>query len=108
MGRTFDRQVLLDITVNLVPMAVMIGFLVMIALFDPWTELGLIGGIQQYLLIAIPLFVLAWITKISVEAIERSDAEIEPAGVGTAEREGRPDGPAVESFGSTTTATDTE
>lgn len=82
MARTFDKQVLLDITVNLVPMAVLIGFLAMILVFDPWTDLSLIGGIQQYLLIVIPLLALAWITKRSVEAIEASDTPVEPAGVG--------------------------
>ncbi|MFW6436387.1 MAG: DUF6684 family protein [Halococcoides sp.] len=91
MSRTFDRQVILDITVNLVPMAVLLGFVAMIALLDPWTDLGLVGAIQQYLLILIPLLALAWVTKIAVEAIDRSGGEVEPAGIGLDERgrEGR-------------------
>ncbi|AWB27471.1 DUF6684 family protein [Halococcoides cellulosivorans] len=87
MSRTFDKQVVLDITVNLVPMAVLLGFVAMIALLDPWSDLGLVPGIQQYLLILIPLLALAWITKVAVEAIERSGGEVEPAGVGLDERD---------------------
>jgi len=66
--RIFDRETLLDLTVNIVPLAIMAFFVVVFLVVNPWGVDPLASGIQFALLLA-PFVLLAILTYISGKAI---------------------------------------
>jgi hypothetical protein len=67
-ARIFDRDTLLDLTVNIVPLVIIGFFVVAFALVNPWGVDPLASGIQFALLVA-PFVLLAVLTYISGKAI---------------------------------------
>jgi hypothetical protein len=75
-SRIFDRETLLDLTVNVIPLAIIAFFIVGFAIFNPFGYDPLASGIQFGLLVA-PFAALAVLTYLSGKAIasaERSGA----------------------------------
>jgi hypothetical protein len=66
--RIFDRETLLDLTVNIVPLAIMAFFVVVFLVVNPWGVDPLASGIQFALLLA-PFVLLAILTYLSGKAI---------------------------------------
>lgn len=64
----FDRETLLDTTVNLIPIGMMAFFIAMFAIYFPWTSGPLIRAISV-IQIAIPLAFLALITYLAAKRI---------------------------------------
>jgi hypothetical protein len=82
--RIFDRETLLDLTVNIVPLAIMAFFVVVFLVVNPWGVDPLASGIQFALLLA-PFVLLAILTYLSGKAIagdetaESAETEAEAA-----------------------------
>ncbi|WP_227356843.1 DUF6684 family protein [Haladaptatus salinisoli] len=65
---TFDRETLLDITVNVVPMLILLFFVVLFTVWTPWEGQPLIYAISHFLTI-FPLLVLALLTWVAAHYI---------------------------------------
>lgn len=63
----FERETLLDASVNFVPVAILLTFLAMFALFNPWGDGGLMSIYMYGLLLATILFTV----HITYEAMKR-------------------------------------
>ena len=74
-GPLFDKETLLDLTVNIIPLFIILFFVVAFAVFAPFGIDPLASGLQYALLVA-PFVFLAILTYISGRAIagaERSN-----------------------------------
>ncbi|WP_227376071.1 DUF6684 family protein [Haladaptatus halobius] len=71
--RVFDRETILDLTVNIVPLGIMAFFLVLFVAARPWTGSFFIDVIGWGLLV-IPFVSLALLTYIAAIKIEGPDA----------------------------------
>jgi hypothetical protein len=67
-NRIFDKETLLDLTVNVIPLFIILFFVVVFALVNPWGFDPLGSGLQYALLIA-PFVALAVLTYLSGKAI---------------------------------------
>jgi hypothetical protein len=67
--RIFDRDTLLDLTVNIIPLAIMAFFVVAFVVVDPWGDLGTFSRPLQLALLVVPLVALAVLTYVSGRAI---------------------------------------
>jgi hypothetical protein len=76
MVTTFDRDTLLDLLVNVIPLAIMAFFVAAFALFDPFGGDSL-GRAIQMLLLAAPFVALAILTYISGKAIAGDEKRAE-------------------------------
>lgn len=70
--KTFDRETLLDLTVNFVPLFIILFFVGAFLVFAPWGRGGL-ATVLQYLLLLVPFAALAYLTYISGKAIAGSE-----------------------------------
>ena len=61
MVRSFDRHELIDMTVNAVPVAILLVFAVVFTLYSPWSGVGLATALQ-FLLLLVPVVCLAYVT----------------------------------------------
>ena len=64
----FNRETLLDMVVNVVPLGIMAFFLVLFAVASPWSG----GGVEQPLsmaLIIVPFLLLAYLTYLTGKQI---------------------------------------
>jgi hypothetical protein len=68
----FDRETLLDLVVNIIPLFIILFFIVAFVLFNPFGVEALPSGIQFGLLVA-PFVLLAILTYISGKAIAGSE-----------------------------------
>ncbi|MFB6131606.1 MAG: DUF6684 family protein [Salinigranum sp.] len=68
----FDRETLLDLTVNFIPLFILLFFLVGYAIFNPFGSAPLARGLQ-FFLIAMPFVLLAILTYLSAKAIAGSE-----------------------------------
>jgi hypothetical protein len=66
--KVFDRDTLLDLTVNFIPLFIILFFVVVFAVINPWGFDPLGSGLQYALLIA-PFVALAVLTYLSGKAI---------------------------------------
>lgn len=66
--KTFDRETLLDLTVNFVPLFIILFFVGAFLVFAPWGRGGL-ATLLQYFLLVVPFVALAYLTYISGKAI---------------------------------------
>jgi hypothetical protein len=64
----FDRETILDLTVNLIPLFIILFFVVAFAVFNPFGVDPLASGLQYGLLVA-PFVLLAILTYLSGKAI---------------------------------------
>jgi hypothetical protein len=69
---TFDRETLLDLVVNVIPLFIILFFTVAFVLFNPFGFEPLASGIQFGLLVA-PFVLLAILTYISGKAISSAE-----------------------------------
>lgn len=70
----FDRETLLDLTVNVVPLVIIGFFVVAFALFQPFGVDPLASGLQ-FLLLLVPFVLLALLTYLAGYAIASTEDE---------------------------------
>jgi len=68
-SRIFNRETLLDLVVNMIPIVIMLIFLVLFALYNPWPGNAFMSGLGLALVI-VPLILLAILTYLAADAIE--------------------------------------
>lgn len=73
MVRSLDRNTLLDLTVNAVPVVVLGLFTALFVVFSPWGRLGL-ASVLQFGLILVLVLVLLLVSARAGMAISRSDS----------------------------------
>ncbi|MFC7136051.1 DUF6684 family protein [Halobaculum litoreum] len=69
MARIFDRDTLLDLTVNVIPLGIILFFVVAFVLVDPFGGLDFYGRVLQMGLLVFPFVALAILTYVSGKAI---------------------------------------
>ena len=69
----FERETLLDITVNLVPLAVMLFFVTLFIVLNPWGIRSFTFLLSLFLL-AVPIALLTLLTYVSGRVIQRDEA----------------------------------
>ncbi|WP_273834978.1 DUF6684 family protein [Halococcus sp. PRR34] len=75
--RTFDRETLLDLTVNVIPLGIILFFVVLFLVVRPWEQNLFLTAVSMALLV-VPFVALALLTYFSGRAIagaEQADAE---------------------------------
>jgi hypothetical protein len=72
----FDKETLLDITVNVVPLAIMAFFFVVFIAVNPWGGGLTLERVLQFVLVGWMLVGLAILTYLSAKAIETGDGEM--------------------------------
>ncbi|QDX39659.1 DUF6684 family protein [Salarchaeum sp. JOR-1] len=65
-----DKDVLLDLTVNFIPLAIIAFFAVLFVVFNPWASEGLFGMVLQISILAIWFVALAILTYAAAKRIE--------------------------------------
>lgn len=68
--KVFDKDVLLDLTVNIIPLAIIAFFTGLFLVFNPWENEGLFGLVLQYALLVLPFIGLAVLTYAAAKRIE--------------------------------------
>jgi len=91
-SRTFDRETLLDLVVNAIPLAMMAFFIVLFAAFNPFGA-NLANQAIQFSIVIITFGALFVLTYYSGRAISNAEAELEAREAGAA---GEAEEPAVE------------
>lgn len=76
MATIFDRETLLDLVVNGVPLFIMLFFIVAFAVVNPFGFDPLASGLQ-FALIVVPFVALAILTYLSARAIAGDEARTE-------------------------------
>jgi len=70
----FDRETMLDLTVNFIPLFIILFFIVGFAVFAPFGfEPASLGTIMQYVLLLFPFVALAVLTYFSAKVIVRDE-----------------------------------
>lgn len=67
--RAFDAEIALDLTVNLIPLAIILFFVATFAVFNPWGVDPLQSGLQFAILLSFAT-VLAVVTYLAARVIE--------------------------------------
>ncbi|MFC5970939.1 DUF6684 family protein [Halomarina salina] len=75
-GTDIDRETLLDITVNLIPMGILVFFVVLFLVFTPFPPNLFIAGVSHFLTI-FPLVLLALLTYVAAKVIARDEKKLE-------------------------------
>ena len=70
--RTFDRETILDLTVNAIPLGILLFFVVVFLLIRPWEQDLFIEAVAMGLLV-IPFVLLALLTFVSGRAISQDE-----------------------------------
>ncbi|WP_424019503.1 DUF6684 family protein [Halorientalis pallida] len=73
---TFDRETILDLTVNMIPLGILLFFIVAFGLVNPFGWNNVISSLQFGILIA-SFVLLAILTYYSGKAISKAEAEME-------------------------------
>ena len=73
---TFDRETILDLTVNMIPLGILLFFIVAFGLVNPFGWDNVISSLQFGILIA-SFVLLAILTYYSGKAISKAEAEME-------------------------------
>ncbi|WP_137289740.1 DUF6684 family protein [Natronorubrum halophilum] len=68
----FDAEITLDLTVNLIPLAIIVFFTALFAVFNPWGFSPLQSTIQFAILLSTS-FLLGLVTYLAARAIEGDD-----------------------------------
>jgi len=76
MAATFDRDTLLDLLVNVIPLVIIAFFVVAFALFDPFGG-DTLGRVIQVVLLVAPFVALAVLTYVSGKAISSDEDRAE-------------------------------
>ncbi|MFB6164852.1 MAG: DUF6684 family protein [Haloarculaceae archaeon] len=70
----FDRDTLLDLTVNVVPLVILVFFLLLFAIVQAWQWNAFMFVVSQGLLI-VPFVLLSLLTYVAARAISTGDAD---------------------------------
>jgi len=73
-----DRETLIDITVNVVPMGILLFFEIVFVVYNPWGW-NLEMVFWMHLLTLVPFVLLGVLTYVSARAIARDEARMEDA-----------------------------
>lgn len=76
MAATFDRDTLLDLLVNVIPLVIIVFFVAAFALFDPFGG-DTLGRVMQVVLLVAPFVALAVLTYVSGKAIASDEKRAE-------------------------------
>ncbi|WP_049899003.1 DUF6684 family protein [Halococcus agarilyticus] len=85
--RTFDRETLLDLTVNVIPLGIILFFVVLFLVIRPW-EQNLVLTVVSMALLVVPFVALALLTYLSgrvIASAEQADASATDEDSGTLE-----------------------
>ena len=74
MTRALDRHTLLDLTVNVVPVAILGLFAALFVVYSPWGRLGL-ASLLHFGLVAVMVLVLVFVSTKAGLAVSRSEPE---------------------------------
>lgn len=74
--RTFDRETLLDLTVNAVPLGIMVFFILAFAVFNPFGWDPIVSTLQ-FAIMGLTTLLLAMLTYYAGKAISEAEAELE-------------------------------
>ncbi|GAD52118.1 hypothetical protein MBEHAL_0878 [Halarchaeum acidiphilum MH1-52-1] len=75
----FERDVLLDIAVNIIPLAMIIVFAAAFFVVNPWANDTTFSRVLQYALLVIPFVCLAVVTFVAARRVEVvEDVEVGP------------------------------
>ena len=77
--RTFDRETLLDLTVNIVPLGILAFFVLVFLIVNPWGFDPFVALISMGLLV-VPFAVLALVTFVSGRAVAQDEESGTSAG----------------------------
>lgn len=77
---TFDRETLLDLVVNAVPLGIMLFFLVVFAAYNPFGP-NAVNTALQFSIVGVTLVALVVLTYYSARAIADAEADMERRGV---------------------------
>ncbi|WP_313692790.1 DUF6684 family protein [Halorarum halobium] len=77
MARIFDRETLLDLTVNVIPLGIILFFAVGFLIFNPWASLDQFGQLVAMGLLVVPFVALALLTYVSGKAIAGDEKRAE-------------------------------
>jgi hypothetical protein len=91
---TFDRETLLDLVVNAIPLGMILFFVVVFAVINPFGSDPVGTAIQMALLI-VPFAALAFLTYVSGKAVSDAETDLEEQGLELSEEAGA-DEPAEE------------
>ncbi|WP_277554243.1 DUF6684 family protein [Halobaculum limi] len=69
MAGIFDRDTLLDLTVNVIPLGIILFFVVAFVVIDPFSGLDFYGRVLQMGLLVFPFVALVILTYVSGKAI---------------------------------------
>ena len=73
--KLFDRETLLDLTVNAIPLAILLFFIVAFAVVAPWGTDPLVSGLQ-FAIISVTAVLLVILTYVSGKAISKAEKEM--------------------------------
>lgn len=96
MAEIFDRDTLLDLTVNVIPLGIILFFVAAFVLIDPFGGLDFYGRVLQMGLLAFPFVALAILTYVSGKAIAGDEKRSKVFFQGQATIEGSPEKHEVE------------
>ncbi|MFB6204912.1 MAG: DUF6684 family protein [Haloglomus sp.] len=85
--KTFDRETLLDLVVNAIPLGMIAFFLLVFVLFNPFGSNPVDTAIQMALLV-VPFAALAFLTYISGKAVSEAEDELREQGLELSEEAG--------------------
>lgn len=77
---TFDRETLLDLVVNAVPLAIMLFFLAVFVVYNPFGP-SAVQTALQFSIVGLTFVALVVLTYYSAKAIAGAEAEMEERGV---------------------------
>jgi hypothetical protein len=75
-SKTFDRETLLDLTVNAIPLGMLLFFILTFALFNPFGS-NPVNTAIQFSIVGVTFVALAFLTYISGKAISEAEEEME-------------------------------
>ena len=75
---TFDRETLLDLVVNAVPLGMLVGFTLLFVLYAPY-GIDPVASAIQLTLVLVPLGALVVLSYHAAKAVERAEAAAEQA-----------------------------
>src|SRR5699024_990054 len=70
---TLDRETMLDLLVNIIPLAIIVFFAILFIIAEPWETNFIAEGISMGLLV-VPFLVLALVSYVSGRAVARDEA----------------------------------
>jgi hypothetical protein len=86
MSKVFDRETLLDLTVNVIPLGILVFFIAAFAVVQPWGFDPLVSGLQ-FAIVGVMGALLTVLTYYAGKAVSTAENEMEAADAG-ADHEG--------------------